>query len=162
MSATAASFGLPRARYGLDPMLCLAVAALLGWGLVMVASASVAVGEKMGGTTLYFFIRQLVFVGLGSVCGWAVFSVPMRSWEGSGPALLVFALFLLVIVLIPGLGVKVNHARRWLDFGVFRLQVSEPARLAVILYLAGYIVRRQTNLQSSLIASRYRFSRWES
>lgn len=144
------ALGLPRARYGLDTPLCLAVAVLLGWGLIMVASASVAVGEKMAGSTMYFFDRQLIFVGIGIACGAAVFVVPMKSWENSGPLLLLFALFLLVMVLIPGVGVKVNHARRWLDFGLFRLQASEPARLAAILYLAGYIVRRQLSLQSSL------------
>ncbi len=144
------ALGLPRARYGLDTPLCLAVAVLLGWGLILVASASVAVGEKMAGSTMYFFDRQLIFVGIGIACGAAVFVVPMKSWENSGPLLLLFALFLLVMVLIPGVGVKVNHARRWLDFGLFRLQASEPARLAAILYLAGYIVRRQLSLQSSL------------
>jgi len=141
---------LPRLRYGLDVPLVLAVATLLGWGLIMVASASVAVGEKMAGTTMYFFDRQLIFVAIGMACGAAVFVVPMKSWENSGPLLLLFALFLLVIVLVPGVGVKVNHARRWIDFGLFRLQASEPARLAAILYLAGYIVRRQQPLQSSL------------
>jgi len=150
MSAPAANFQFPRARYGLDTALCLTVAILLAWGLVMVASASVAIGEKMVGTTMYFFVRQLAFAGIGALFGALAFAVPMKSWESSGPLLLVFAFFLLVIVLIPGLGVKVNHARRWLDFGLFRLQASEPARLAVILYLAGYIVRRQERLQTSL------------
>jgi cell division protein FtsW len=53
-------------------------------------------------------------------------------------------------VLIPGIGVKVNAARRWLDFGAFRLQASEPARLALLLYLVGYVVRRRSELQGSL------------
>jgi cell division protein FtsW len=145
------SLGLPRARYGLDPVLCLACAALLGWGLVMVASASVAVSEKMVGNTLYFFERQLIFVAIGGFFGLLAFSVPMKSWENSGVWLLGLAFFLLIMVLVPGVGVKVNHARRWLDFGLFRLQASEPARLAVILYLAGYIVRRQARLQSSFL-----------
>ncbi len=149
--ASSMSFGLPRARYGLDPILCLACAVLLGWGLVMVASASVAVGEKMAGSTLYFFERQVIFVAIGSCFGLLTFSVPMKSWESSGVWLLALAFFLLVMVLVPGVGVKVNHARRWLDFGLFRLQASEPARLAVILYLAGYIVRRQVRLQTSFL-----------
>lgn len=151
MSSQALSMGLTRARYGLDGVLCLAVAILLGWGLVMVASASVAIGEKMAASSLFFFERQLLFVTVGLVCGVTAFAVPMRSWENSGPLLLLFAVFLLVMVLIPHVGVKVNHARRWLDFGVVRLQASEPARLAMILYLAGYIVRRQQRLQTTLL-----------
>jgi len=142
---------LPRARYGLDGPFCAAVATLLGWGLVMVASASVAVGEKLGGDPLYFFDRQLMFVALGLVAGVAIFAVPMASWEKFGPLLLGLALVLLIIVLIPGIGLRINNARRWLDFGLFRLQASEPARLAVIIYLAGYIVRRQQRLQSNLM-----------
>ena len=150
MNGPTAGFDFARPRYGLDTALCLTVGILLAWGLVMVASASVAIGEKMVGTTMYFFLRQLVFAAVGAACGAAAFAVPMKNWESSGPLLLIFAFFLLIIVLIPGLGVKVNHARRWLDFGLFRIQASEPARLAVILYLAGYIVRRQARLQTSL------------
>jgi cell division protein FtsW len=149
MSAQALS--LPRARYGLDGALCLAIAILLGWGLVMVASASVAIGEKMSGSTLYFFERQVMFTVLGFACGALAFAVPMKSWEGSGPLLLAFAVFLLMLVLVPHVSAKVNNARRWLDFGLFRLQASEPARLAMIIYLAGYIVRRQLRLQTSLV-----------
>jgi len=81
--------------------------------------------------------------------GAVAFAVPMRAWEQSGFWLLAFAFFLLVIVLIPGIGLKVNGARRWLDFGAFRLQASEPARLALLLYLVGYVVRRRAELQSS-------------
>lgn len=144
------SLGLTRARYGLDNTLCLAVAVLLGWGLIMVASSSVAIGAKMSGSPLYFFERQVVFVMLGCIFGAMVFAVPMKSWENSGSLLLAFTFFLLMLVLIPHVGVRVNSARRWLDFGVFRLQASEPARLAMILYLAGYIVRRQLQLQTTL------------
>jgi cell division protein FtsW len=142
---------LPRARYGLDGPFCAAVAALLGWGLVMVASASVALGDRMSGNPLYFFDRQMLFAVLGVAIGVVVFAIPMATWEKFGPVLLGFALFLLVAVMIPGIGLKINYSRRWLEFGLFRLQASEPARLGVIIYLAGYIVRRQTRLQSSFM-----------
>ncbi|HEX4895277.1 MAG TPA: putative lipid II flippase FtsW [Solimonas sp.] len=140
---------LPSARHGLDPWLCGAVAMLLALGLVMVASASVAHGEKVTGEPFYFFYRQLAFIGLGLVIGGALYCVPMRQWEQTSVWLYVFALFLLVIVLVPGVGVKVNAARRWIDLGLFRLQASEAARLALILYMAGYIARRQAALQNS-------------
>lgn len=140
---------LPRARYGLDAGLCIAAALLLGWGLIMVASASVAQAEKVTGAPFYFFYRQLFFIGCGLLAGAVVYCVPMKQWQNSGPLLLAFALMLLLVVLIPGIGVKVNSARRWLDFGITRLQASEPARLALIIYLAGYIARRQLPLQTS-------------
>jgi cell division protein FtsW len=143
------ALSLPPPRYGLDGPLTAAALALLGIGLVMVASASVAVAEKSTGSPLYYFYKQFGFAALGLVLGAMTFSVRMKAWEQSGFWLLAFAFFLLVIVLIPGIGVKVNSARRWLDFGAFRLQASEPARLALIIYLVGFIVRRQADLQSS-------------
>jgi len=139
---------IPRARYGLDVWLSLAAAILLAWGLVMVASASVAQAEKLTNQPFYFFYRQLLFISLGFVGGFAVYCVPMRVWEKSGFLLVGIALLLLVAVLIPGLGIKVNSARRWIDLELFRLQASEPARLALILFLAGYITRRQAELQN--------------
>ncbi|MGQ0502527.1 MAG: putative lipid II flippase FtsW [Panacagrimonas sp.] len=144
------SLPLPRGQIGLDPWLCGAAAMLLAWGLVMVASASVAQGQKAMGEPFYFFYRQLAFAGAGAVVAWGVFKVPMHLWERYSVWLAIGGLALLVLVLIPGIGVKVNHARRWIDLGVIRIQASEPARLALIMYLAGYIVRRQGRLQNTL------------
>jgi cell division protein FtsW len=144
------SLPLPRSQVGLDPWLCVAAAALLAWGLVMVASASVAQAQKIAGEPFHYFYRQVVFVLIGGVAAWAVFSVPMHVWERRSALLAVGALLLLAIVLIPGIGVKVNGARRWIDLELLRIQVSEPARLALIMYLAGYIVRRQGRLQNTL------------
>ena len=147
---TSLPFRISPARYGLDTGLCLAVTILIAWGLVMVASASVAVSERMAdSSTMYYFQRQLMFVAMGISAGALAFVVPMKSWEQIGPLLLTLALFLLVLVLVPGIGIVRNGARRWISFGPFLLQVSEPARLAVIVYLAGYIVRRQLPLRST-------------
>lgn len=143
------SLPLPSPSRGLDPWLCVSVALLLAWGLVMVASASVAQSEKVNGEPFFYFYRQLAFVGAGGLLAWAAFQVPMHAWEQRSGWLAVGALLLLVVVLVPGIGVKVNHARRWIDLELFRLQASEPARLALIMYLAGYIVRRQGRLQNT-------------
>ncbi|MGH8446700.1 MAG: putative lipid II flippase FtsW [Solimonas sp.] len=148
MSATAASWGIPRARYGLDGWLCGAIAVLLIWGLIMVASASVAQAEKLTGDPFHFFYRQLLFMVLGGGIGFTMYCVPMEQWQRSSTWLYVFAIGLLIFVLIPGIGIKVNAARRWIDLGLFRLQASEPARLALIIYIASYITRRQQQLQS--------------
>jgi cell division protein FtsW len=143
------SLPFPRARYGVDQWFVAATLALLVWGALMVASASVAQAEKVTGAPFYYFYRQLLFIVLGLGCGVLAWCVPSRQWESTGLWLYVFAVFLLVIVLVPGFGVKVNNARRWLDLGLFRLQASEPARLALILYLASYVARRQVQLQTS-------------
>ncbi len=143
------SIEFPSARYGLDGILVGTTLVLLTWGLIMVASASVAQADKMTGAPFHFFYRQLLFVGLGLFAGGMIYLVPMKQWENSRLWLLLFAAFLLLVVLVPGLGLKINHARRWIDLGVFRLQASEPARLALIMYLATYITRRQAELQST-------------
>ncbi|MEO6626415.1 MAG: putative lipid II flippase FtsW, partial [Burkholderiaceae bacterium] len=145
----AAPLGLTRPGYGLDGPLCLAALSLLGAGVVMVASASVAVAEKSTGVPLYYFYKQSGFAVLGLMMAAMLYAVPIRNWENTGFWLLTFAFLLLILVLIPGVGVKVNHARRWLDLGLFRLQASEPARLAMVLYLVGYATRRRGELQNS-------------
>lgn len=133
----------------IDAQLLAAFLLLMGWGLVMVASSSVALAEKLTDAPLYFFLRQLVFAAVGLGVAALAFAVPMRAWEQAGFMLVAFSLFLLVVVLLPGIGVEVNNARRWIDLGLFRLQASEPARLGLVLYLAGYVVRRQIELQYS-------------
>lgn len=145
-SATPAGGWRP-SRYGLDGWFVLAASLLFGWGLIMVSSASVDVAVHAGHSPFYFLERQSIFACLGLMLGRLIFYVPMRWWEKTGPLLLIGAIFLLLLVLIPGLGQSLNHARRWLNLGVISLQVSEPARLAVIIYLAGYIVRREGRLQ---------------
>lgn len=140
---------LPRLRSGLDSRLVIAASCLLAWGLVMVASASVAPAERNYGDPFFFFWRQLLFAGAGLVTASLVFLVPMHVWEKRSGWLAVGALLLLVVVLIPGVGVRVNNAQRWLDFGFVRLQASEPARLALLMFLSGYIVRRQGRLQNT-------------
>ncbi|WP_028009010.1 putative lipid II flippase FtsW [Solimonas flava] len=149
MSGVAANWGIPQARYGLDGWLCGAVAVLLLWGLIMVASASVAQAEKLTGEPFYFFYRQLIFLAVGGAIGFGLYCVPMQQWQRSSTWLYVFAIGLLILVLVPGVGVKVNAARRWIDLGLFRLQASEAARLALIIYVASYITRRQQQLQTS-------------
>src|SRR3546814_14197887 len=86
---------------------------------------------------------------MGGGIGFAMYCVPMRQWQRSSTWLFILALGLLVLVLIPGIGVKVNAARRWINIGVFGLQASEPVRLALIIYVASYITRRQQELQTS-------------
>lgn len=144
------NFALPNPKYGLDARFCLALAALLGWGLVMVASASVAVGEKLGGSAMFFFWRQLAFIAIGLAACSAMFCVPTAWWQKSRWWLLALAIVLLATVAVAG--VTVNGARRWLELpGLFRLQASEPARLAFIVWLAGHVVKRQAAIQTTFM-----------
>jgi cell division protein FtsW len=124
-----------------DYPLIVAIAALALIGLVMVASASIAMAERYG-EPLALFQRQLVYMGIAAVGAAVVFRIPLEHWQAASRMFLAFGYFLLVIVLIPGVGHEVNGATRWLDLGIIQPQVSELARLAVILYLADYLARR--------------------
>ncbi len=132
-----------------DPVLVSVSASLLLIGYVMVSSASLHLGIKMTGDGFYYPIRQLIHICLGIVFGCAVATVPMRVWEKNGPQLFIVGLMLLIIVLVPGLGVKVNGSVRWLSIGGMRIQVSEVVKFFSVIYMAGYVTRYQESVQNS-------------
>lgn len=139
----------PFARFHFDPVLFSVSIGLLLIGYVMVASASLHLGIKMTGNGLYYPVRQLAHIGLGLVSGAGVAAVPMRVWEKNGPRLFLVGLLLLIVVLIPGLGVKVNGSIRWLSLAGLRIQVSEVVKFFSVIYMAGYVTRYQESVQSS-------------
>jgi len=135
----------PRAVAPLDESLAWSAVLLLAIGLVMVYSASIATAEASrltGFDATYYLARHAVFLGVGLVAAAATFRVPMRWWQQSAPFLFMFAAFLLLIVLIPGVGRVVNGSQRWLRFFGLGFQPSELAKLAVVLYAADYTVRK--------------------
>ena len=129
------------ARSALDLPLLVVTGLLLSLGLIMVASASMPSAARLVDAPFYFFNRQAIYALIGLAVAWTVLQVPMAVWEKLGYPLMVAALALLLAVLIPGIGKVVNGSARWIDLYVIRLQVSEPARLALLIYLAGYLVR---------------------
>ena len=132
-----------------DPVLVFVSASLLLIGYVMVGSASLHLGIKMTGDGLYYPLRQLAHIGMGITLGTGIATVPMRVWEKNGPQLFIAGLMLLIIVLIPGLGVKVNGSVRWLSLGGLRIQVSEVVKFFSVIYMAGYVTRYQDSVQTS-------------
>jgi cell division protein FtsW len=131
----------------LDLVLISAVAALCSLGLVMVTSASMPVAERLGVGTFHFAVRQAVYLVGGLLLGVAVLRVRMAIWERGSLACILFAIALLLAVLVPGIGMEVNGSTRWINLVVFRLQVSEPAKLLALVYMAGYLVRHGENVR---------------
>lgn len=123
--------------------------ALLGLGLVMITSASSEVAAVNAGNPLYHMIRHLIYIAIGLVGFVCALLVPMATWQRLGGWLLIAAFGLLVVVLIPGIGREVNGSMRWVGFGMFNVQPSEIAKVFVVLYLAGYLVRRQAEVRES-------------
>ncbi len=134
----------------LDLVLLLTSVALLAIGLVMVTSSSISIADRNLSSPFYYLQRQAIFIILGLVAAWLVYQVRLVQWEKSGMALLGFSLFLLILVLLPGVGKEVNGSTRWISFGVFNLQVSEAVKLFLIIYVAGYLVRHGEAVRTSL------------
>ena len=131
----------------LDPVLLTLVLTLLLGGLVVLASASISISDGSFGRPFYFVERQLLAISIGTLSGLICLFVPMRIWCKLGPLMLLLGIVLLLVVLVPGVGHTVNGSTRWVRFGVMNLQVSEPARLCLLMYLAGYLVRRNKSLR---------------
>nr|WP_183135201.1 putative lipid II flippase FtsW [Pseudomonas syringae group genomosp. 3] len=123
--------------------------ALLGLGLVMITSASSEVAAVQSGNTLYMMTRHLVYllIGLGA-CG-VTMMIPVATWQRLGWLMLLGAFGLLLLVLVPGIGREVNGSMRWIGFGAFNVQPSEIAKVFVVIFLAGYLIRQQQEVRES-------------
>jgi cell division protein FtsW len=120
-------------------------------GLVMMSSASISIGERLYGQPLYFTYRQMLYLALGLTMAVVVVRIPLELWERTSSWIFIFSLLLLVLVLIPGVGREVNGSVRWLSLGGMTMQPSELVRLATVLYVAGYLVRRGEEVRTSAI-----------
>jgi len=134
---------------GVDGLLLVAVSILLGFGIVMVASASMHLGQH-NGDIMRFVHRHLFALVLGVAAGWLVYRTPTHWWQKSSTGLYFFGLVLLALVFIPGLGREANGAQRWVAAGPMSLQTSEFMKVFVVLYMSGYLVRRQLEVANSV------------
>lgn len=135
----------------LDWSLVLLIVVLLSIGLVMLSSASMSVADGSTGRPFFYLQQQLIAVVAGLLVAAVMLRVPTEIWEKAGPFMLILAITLLILVLVPGIGREVNGARRWLNVGGINLQVSEPARLMVLMYISGYAVRHRDDLSKGLL-----------
>lgn len=134
----------------IDSQLLVTMLTLLALGLVMVGSASIGIADRQTGEPFHYLFRQGGYVALGLMLGVITYHIPLTFWQRIGPLLLVVSLLMLLLLLIPGVGRNVNGATRWLNLVVFNLQVSEVAKLAVVIYLAGYLVRRSDAVRTTV------------
>lgn len=139
-----------RRIFCLDGPLLIATLALLLLGLVMVASASLHLGEKVANDAFYYPKHQLAHAALGIALALAAAAAPLSLWERKGQLLFLIGLGFLLLVLVPGLGREVNGSSRWLVLGGVRIQVSEMVKLISVLFMAGYMDRRMQNVRNSV------------
>ena len=124
-----------------DPWLMGVSIALACFGVVMVASSSIAIGEGLGVGPFHFLQKHLVFLGAGIVLAGWLMRTELKPVEQAGQYLLLACFVLLALVFVPGVGVSVNGARRWLNFGVANFQAVEAVKLLYIVWLASYLKR---------------------
>ncbi|MEY2436549.1 MAG: cell division protein FtsW, partial [Acidimicrobiaceae bacterium] len=111
-------------------------------GLVMVLSASSVNALHVEGSSFYYFERQLMWLGIGTVLFLVTLRYDYRRLRRWAMPLLVLSIALLVLVLVPGIGVNANGSSRWLGYGNFGIQPSEFAKLGVLLFAADLLARR--------------------
>ena len=132
-----------------DPWILFLSISIILLGITMVGSASISIAEQNNGEPFYYLYRQLIATGLGMGLGSVVLFTPIKLWEKTGPVLLLISILLLIAVLLPGVGREVNGSARWIPMGAFNLQVSELAKLAMVIYLAGYLVRHNETVKKT-------------
>ena len=126
------------------------VFSLMLLGCLMVFSASISLGDspKYHISERYFFIRHVISLVVALFGAYIVWHIPMKAWKKMAFPFFLFGLFLLGAVFIPGIGKSTNGACRWIPLGLFNLQVTEVMKIAVLIYAAGFTVRKQNYMHS--------------
>jgi cell division protein FtsW len=118
----------------IDQVMVVCWVAILALGTVMVASASIAISQTL-------LIRHGVFLAVALASVVVMVCVPLDWWRRAHRPAWLAAAVLCTLVLVPGVGVEVNGARRWIGLGAFSLQAAEASKFLLLIYLAGYLAR---------------------
>jgi len=136
-----------------DYILLFAVGFLILFGIVILTSVSAALSQEKFGSAVFYLFWHIVFgLLLGGLLGFGAYKMPLAYLKKKSPFFFLASLFFMLLVFAPKIGVSAGGASRWLNLGLTTLQPSEFLKIAVILYLAFWLSRRQTKLVSTLIA----------
>jgi cell division protein FtsW len=135
-----------------DRWLLGAVLSLVVFGIVMVTSASLGLADVMGVGEFYFVQRHLFALTLGGALAWVAMNLELKTVERYQGLALLACFVALLLVFIPGFGVRVNGAKRWLNFVVLNFQAVEAVKLLMIIWMASYLARRRDELAQSWVA----------
>ena len=119
-------------------------------GVVMIYSASSIYSWERYNDSFFFLKRHLSFLAIGVVLSFLVMSIDYKKLRKYAKPLLAVSLFLLALVLIPGIGREVSGARRWFRFKFISFQPSELASMAAIIYIADFIARKSQVIKQFL------------
>ncbi len=139
-----------RAAAPIDLPLLAVTLGLVAFGMVMVASASMSVGQNCCGDPFFYVTRHAIALALALAAGGIAFAVPVDWWQRAGVWLFLAGIGLLALVLVPGVGREVNGATRWIPAGPLNLQPSELMKLFAVIYVSGYLVRHADKVANQL------------
>src|SRR5919106_2182424 len=137
-----------RDGFAIDKWLLLAITGLLAVGVTMVLSTSYLYSQERFADGTYFFRKQLIAMGAGLVALVTCSLLPSTAYRRFSYPLLGLTFVILILVLIPGIGVARGGARRWLMLSGFAFQPAELAKLAVVLYLAHSLARKEDRIKT--------------
>jgi len=140
-----------RLPVAIDPALVAAAVGLAVVGTIMVGSASISIADNATGEPFYYLTRHLGALAIGAVVFAVVAVLPVETWYRLSGLCALAAIVLLVLPLVPSIGDSAKGASRWIAVGPVTLQPSEPARLALLIYVASYCVRHYADLSSRFI-----------
>lgn len=124
------------------------VVLLLGIGILMIYSSSGVYASQVLGDPLFFLKRHFIFLGIGLILTLASMAIDYRDLRRYAKPLLLVSLFLLIAVLIPGVGHTSSGARRWFKLGVVNFQPSEMAKLTVLIYVSDFLARKGPEIKN--------------
>ncbi len=137
----------------IDSWLLWSAVGLASLGVVMIASASLAIAENAGLHPLYYVLKHLVALTLGTLMGLVCLRLPLSNLEKASPLFMLLSFPLLMLVFVPGFGVTVNGATRWVRTGILNFQVVEAVKIMLAVYLAGYAVRHAEAIRTRFAGS---------
>jgi len=121
---------------------------LIMLGVVFVYSASAIYAYDNFGDEFYFLKKHVLALMIGFILSFMAMSLDLKFIRNNVKFVLIIAFILLALVLVPGIGINAGGARRWIDLALFNLQPSEIAKIAVILYLADFLERKSSKINS--------------
>lgn len=136
-------------RYDLTLLAAACLLAVLG--VIMVASSSMAIAEGQHVNPFYYVTRHLIFLMLGIGGAVLIARIELAFLERYSFLLLMVAIVLLLLVFVPGIGMRINGARRWIHLGISGFQSVEAVKLLFIIYIASYLVRHRDQVQGKLL-----------
>jgi len=136
-------FTTDRYSHAPDYVLLGTIGILLIFGILMLSSASTVVSYQTYGDS-YYFVKHQIFYGImpGILLFLLAIRLPYALWKKLAFWMLVISIVLLVLVLIPGIGLTINGASRWIDLKFFAFQPSEIVKITFLIYLATWLAKK--------------------